>query len=99
MFVSEYIIYIKILKNNKIIIGKLRTSSLKDISANGSEKDSWKLIYFENKKGIRAAEMRERKLKSLNRKKLFEEIRKSNPELLDLKYTITNASLSEQSIY
>jgi predicted GIY-YIG superfamily endonuclease len=71
---------------------------------NGSEKSnektsSGKLIYFEIKKNIRIAQAAENKFKSLTRNKLIEMIRKSNPELLDLKNTLNQNDHLKELVY
>lgn len=61
--------------------------------------ENWKLVYFEFKANKRSAEAGEKKLRSLNKKSLMNYIRKSNPEMLDLKYTINSNKITEELIY
>jgi len=93
---TEYIVYVKILKNNRLVIGKMRLAALNDTNDNGTR---GKLIYFEHKKNIRAAQAAENKFRSLTRNKLIEKIRNTNPELLDLKHTIHNSNHLKELIY
>ncbi|HEY3249803.1 MAG TPA: hypothetical protein VGK25_01665 [Ignavibacteria bacterium] len=96
---NEYIIFVKLLKNKRLVIGRMKLSGIKELNKIGLNGQSWKIIHLEFRKNIRSAEMRENKLKSLTRTRLLEEIRKSNPELLDLKHTIISRNFFEELIY
>src|SRR4030095_1498751 len=85
---NDYIVYVKTLNNKRLVVGKMKVSGFNELNRISENGGSFKLIYFEYRKNIRSAEMKEKKLKSLPRTKLIDEIKKSNPELLDLKHTI-----------
>jgi len=93
---NEYILYIRMMKNGRIVIGKMRPNSLNGFLKKDTGAAGWKLIYFESRKSMRSAQMLERKFSSMTRASLLNEIRKSNPELLDLKYALSNTNLTQE---
>ncbi len=86
----EYIVYIRELKSKKMVV----EVSQGEI-ANGYAQNEGKLVYYEVKNNIRTAMAREKKLKSLNRLKLIEMVRNNNPEMLDLRNTLTSNDINE----
>jgi hypothetical protein len=96
---TEYIVYVKIFRNKRLDIGKIKSARLNGSEKSNEKTSSGKLIYFEIKKNIRIAQAAENKFKSLTRNKLIEMIRKSNPELLDLKNTLNQNDHLKELVY
>jgi predicted GIY-YIG superfamily endonuclease len=96
---SEYIVFVKIKKNNRIEIGTKKLNALNGPNAETRRAPGEKVIYFERKKNIRAAMAAESKFKLLTRNRLIEKIRYTNPELLDLKHTIFDSEFLKESNY
>jgi len=96
---KEYIVYVKLINGKKAAACKMPAHMF--ISSCGLEENSnkWKLVYFEFKSTKRLAETKEKKLKSLNMKALIDIVKRSNPELLDLKYTINRNNITKELIY
>ena len=96
---KEYIIFVRLVNDKKILTGKMLTNRFISPYYSGENMDGWKLVYFEFKANKRSAETREKKLRTLKKNILMDFVRKSNPELLDLKYTITGNKIIEELIY
>ena len=93
---KEYIVFVKLINGKKAAAGKMLTHRFISSYESG---EKWKLVYFEFKNSKRMAELKEKKLRSLNKKVLMEVVKRSNPELLDLKYTINRNNIFEELIY
>ncbi|MCI0450100.1 MAG: hypothetical protein L0Y79_10030 [Chlorobi bacterium] len=85
----EFIICIRQLKNKKMVV----EISNRVYSSPGLKDE--KLVYYEVKKNIRAAMAREKRLKSLNRLKLVEVVKRGNPEMFDLRDTLSLDNINE----
>jgi hypothetical protein len=90
MKMNEYIVYVRLLRNKRLVIGKMRLAAFNAAADPTGNDLGGKLIYFELKKNMRAAVLIENKFRSLTRNKLMDKIRNINPELFDLKQTINN---------
>jgi len=96
---TEYIVFVKILKNKRMVIGNMRLRDMNGINDPNERRQGSKLIYFEIKKNMRVAQAAENKFRSLTRNKLIEKIRNTNLELLDLKHTVYNTNHIKELIY
>jgi hypothetical protein len=96
---KDYIVYVKLINDKKAATGKMPTHRFLSSFGRAVNGEKWKLVYFEFKSTKRAAEAKEKKLGSLNKKVLLDMVKISNPELLDLKYTINESSILEELIY
>jgi len=96
---NEYIVYVKMLRNKRLVIGKMKSTAFNGGYELTKNNKGGKLIYFELKKNIKGAQAAENKFKSLTRNKLMEKIKNINPELLDLKQTINNNKYFKELIY
>jgi hypothetical protein len=96
---KEYIVYVKHVNGKRIQAGKMLTSSFIAGCHPADGNGNWKLVYFEFKASKRSAEAGENKLRSLNKKSLMDYVKKSNPEMLDLKFTINSNKITEELIY
>lgn len=85
---TEYIVYVRMLRNKRLVIGKMRLAAFNTVAGSAGNSFGGKLIYFELKKSIRQAQAVENRFKSLTRNMLMDKIRNINPELSDLRQTI-----------
>ncbi len=87
---KEFIVYVKMTRPNKLSTGVLSAMTAKPEGSNGrtvvaiSGRDHANIVFYETRKSKRQAVAREKELKKLNRKKLTELVRQSNPEMLDI---------------
>lgn len=86
----RYIVCVRQLKNKKMVIEI--SSGNENISPAPKE---GKLVYYEIKNNVRTAVAREKKLKSLNRLKLVEVVKRGNPEMFDLRDTLSLDNINE----
>jgi len=96
---KEYIVYVKLFNDKKNAVGKMLTHRFITSYKPETNGENWKLIYFEFKSTIRSAQAKEKKLRLLKKNILMDFVRRSNPELLDLKYTINSSNILEELIY
>lgn len=99
---KDFTVFIITAISNKIRISVSNNmgSEIARIEKNSSDKNEngSKIVYYESLQNKRQALKRQKELRSLNRKKLNELIRKFNPELLDFKSMWENENQSNSRI-
>jgi predicted GIY-YIG superfamily endonuclease len=86
----EYIVYVKQLKSRKMVVEVSNGNGLSPKAQTDA-----KIVYYEVKTNAKTATAREKKLKSLNRTRLQELVRGSNPDMLDLRTTLNSGIINE----
>jgi hypothetical protein len=98
---QEFVVFVKRINNKKFKVGskpKHEFANEAGIRGNAGSNGS-KLLFFEIKGSAKAAKLKEKKLSSLGRMKLIEEIKKSNPEMFDLGQIFDNNNIHKELIY